>query len=257
MIDKIYCINLYERTDRMITSKAIFDAYELPVEYHRVQRDTTSGQRGCFNSHIEIINKARSENLNNVLIFEDDIICNLSKHEFDDRMQLVYNFIKNYDYDIFFLGSSPKICFGCPTKITDNIYKTNAYLAHAYILSKSGIAKYHNLKYTGNQIDHIYSNSDKSYAIYPSIFYQSLAESDVNHSWFDKPEIRDLFGKLNENYATRISIPIILLIALLIIILMLIYVKTKRTIFLILTIILMIIILTMYYHRQNKSHVHI
>ena len=251
MVDKIYCINLHERDDRLQNAKIIFDKYDLPVTYHRVWRDNESGQRGCFNSHIEVIKKAASQNLNNVMIFEDDIKCALSKGEFDECMEKVYNFITHNDFDIFFLGSCPNIWLHSTKKINDNIYKVKAYQAHAYILSRSGINKYQNLVYSNIQIDHIYAKSNKSFAIYPSIFYQNDSPSSIDHPWIGGAYVREKITKFQEYYAANINIPIIDILKLVIIIAAIGYLIYKLKLFLVIIVICLITIIITYQHENS------
>ena len=242
MIDRIVCINLLERNDRLIESKLIFDSYGLNVEYYRTERDKNSGQRDCFNSHVAVIKKAHEDGLNNILIFEDDISCDLSKEKFNSTMNLVYDFINSNNYDIFFLGSCPKIWTKMSKKVNDRIFKLSAYLAHAYILSKAGIKKYAKLKYNGSQIDEIYSDSNEAYAILPSIFYQNNSQSNILHSMNKTPTKT----KIYEWYARNIRVPVSWICLLLLIIALKIYTDTNNTLWLIFVIMLMVSIIIMY-----------
>jgi len=238
-IAEYYCINLYERNDRMMDAKQIFNKYNLPVNFYRVHKDKEDGRRGCFTSHINIIKKAHDKNLDNVLIFEDDIKCSLDKQGFYKKMQTVYDFTNKYDYDIFFLGSIPDIYKKSTKKISENIYKVNAYCTHAYILSRSGINKYKNLSFDKERtsIDYIYRESDKSYAIYPSIFFQNESKSDIAPSWFSFFGSKEIIAKLREQYAAHINIPLVLHFQIIIIGSALLYMITGKMIFLLIPII--------------------
>lgn len=232
-INHCYCINLYESTNRKQSVSKIFEKYNLSVNFYQTQRDPVSGERGCFSSHVAIINLAYENNFENVLIFEDDIICNLTKKEFNKEMKKIYNFINNRDYDIFFLGSGPNIMNRKITHVQDNIYKTHAVLAHAYILSRSAIEKYRTLVYTGIPIDYIYQSSDKSYAIYPSIFYQDDSGSTIAPSWIQWFGQKNNIMKLREKYATSINVPLNVPIKFIIIVSLLLFFITRKIIFII------------------------
>jgi hypothetical protein len=239
-IDNYYCINLYERNDRLSDVKKIFDKYDLPVIFYRVNKDPESGLRGCFNSHVGIIREAYKKNLENVAIFEDDIICELTKEQFDKKMSLVYDFINNNDYDIFFLGSIPDVMNERVKKITDNIFQVNAFCAHAYILSRSAIEKYKDMTYIDTPIDFVYMKSKKSYAIYPSLFYQSESKSDIAPAWFKFYGFKNGLSKLSEKYVMHINTPINLLIKAITILSIIIFFLTKKIFFLIIPIIYII-----------------
>ena len=71
--DRIVCINLKERNDRREIAEKRFQELGIPVEFYLADRDPESGERGCYNSHMTVIKKAYHDNLNNVLIFEDDV----------------------------------------------------------------------------------------------------------------------------------------------------------------------------------------
>jgi GR25 family glycosyltransferase involved in LPS biosynthesis len=236
-INEYYCINLYGRDDRLLEAKTVFEKYDLPVKFYRVNKDPENGARGCFNSHVGIIKEAFSKNLENVLIFEDDITCHLTKEEFDIKMKKVYNFIEKYNYDIFFLGSLPQIIDKSVVKVIDNIYKVNTILTHSYILSRSGINKYKDLVYTNIPIDFIYKESNKSYAIYPSIFYQSESKSDIAPPWFMCFGLKNSSMKLLEQYAMHINVPLRVPLKIIIIISLVLFIMTRKIIFLVVPII--------------------
>jgi GR25 family glycosyltransferase involved in LPS biosynthesis len=246
VISKCYCINLYERNDRLQKAKEVFDKYNLPVEFYRVHKDNENGKRGCSISHINVIKKAYTENLNNVLIFEDDIMCNLSLEEFNSKMNEVYNFIENYEYDIFYLGSHPNFFEKTVKKISNNIYKTHAFGGYAYILSKSGINKYKDMVYFGAPPDCFYENSENAYAIYPSIFYPNESKSDIAPPWYNFISYHILSGyttnsfKLKEYYVTHINIPLTWPTKVLIILSFIAFIITKNLIFMILPMLFLI-----------------
>jgi len=114
--ERIYCINLKERTDKWnqclsefdklnVKDKVIkFDALrfvgELPPQY----RWFNIRACGCTASHREIIKICYNENVKNVLILEDDV------EFYNDpikNLDLALSELINHDWDIFYLGMSP------------------------------------------------------------------------------------------------------------------------------------------------------
>jgi hypothetical protein len=82
--DRIYVINLPERTDRRRDMLRELQKVGLPLEPGKVEifsaiRPSTAagfantGVRGCFLSHFNILRRAREAELKNVLIMEDDL----------------------------------------------------------------------------------------------------------------------------------------------------------------------------------------
>ena len=82
--DRVYIINLPERTDRIRHLKKEFlklgSSLDSPnVEIFPAIKPSTKepfthiGYKGCFLSHLSILKKAREEGLENILILEDDV----------------------------------------------------------------------------------------------------------------------------------------------------------------------------------------
>jgi hypothetical protein len=81
--DRIYIINLPERTDRRAEMEKELERVGMwpapgRVEFFPAIKVTdaagfpNAGYRGCFLSHLEVLKKAGAEDARNVLIFEDD-----------------------------------------------------------------------------------------------------------------------------------------------------------------------------------------
>ena len=90
------------------------------------------GQYGCYLSHLAVIQEAKNQDLDYVLIFEDDVeLC----EDFSERLH--YLFKSSLDFDMFYFGCD----FGNdrlePTGV-QMIYKYNGGAGtHGYMLSKS------------------------------------------------------------------------------------------------------------------------
>ena len=119
LIDKIYVINMDKDKERMsILDKKL---KKMGIEYERVSgidgkkkykelKDKTKirpGQLGCLMSHIKILEKAKNNNYQNILIFEDDVI--FCKNFIEKLVKLLKKVKQNEgNFDVLYLGCSQK-----------------------------------------------------------------------------------------------------------------------------------------------------
>lgn len=111
--DRIYCINLQERTDKWqqcleeftklgIENRVIkFDAIKFIGELPPQLRWINIRACGCTASHREIIKICNNENVKNVLVLEDDVEFH---NEPIKNLNLSINELKDKEWDIFYLG---------------------------------------------------------------------------------------------------------------------------------------------------------
>ena len=73
--DKIYCISLDERSDRLEEAKAQFKAVGLleRVEFVIINKHPFDCEQGIYESHVLCMKKGLHANAANMVIFEDDI----------------------------------------------------------------------------------------------------------------------------------------------------------------------------------------
>jgi len=148
--DKIYCINLDSRTDRWEHASNEFKKYNIEVErfsaiigtdfiktipvYHDALAKRP-GLLGCNLSHLGVVKKSKELGLNNVLVFEDDIVfCENFELEFKKRIEQLPN-----DWDLFYLSGNnfynKKSDYNGLIKVTENISKTTHTLTtHSYAI---------------------------------------------------------------------------------------------------------------------------
>ena len=139
LAERIVCINLLERDDRLDQAKKRFDQVGVGdlVSFVRVHRHPKGGRYGCYESHRSVIEKAYQDGLTSVLIFEDDV---LFKEGWEKVIQDIHAFIQSgVPFDALFLGS--KILF-VDEKTTPDIWRVKCFEAHAYIVSRAGMKKY-------------------------------------------------------------------------------------------------------------------
>jgi hypothetical protein len=220
----IRCINLITRKDRYKESLAVFNEFQIPVTYFLTTKHPNGGGQGCFESHIQIIREAYFAGAERVLIFEDDIIA--SKSLTPARLEKAINFMKTANnWEIFYLGVLPRILdtYSARTK-QSGIYQLRGICTHGYVINRSAMEKLIHLKYEGITIDYYYINCfSKTYAIYPTLFYQGLSDSDITTStqsykkYLNKDKIVK-FYRFIEWYAYYINIPVRVLVPILMVV---------------------------------------
>jgi hypothetical protein len=136
--EKIFFINLDSRTDRKEHTINELKKYNISAErvsavrlseeesenltklgyplcevvsdedlYHKNRiKNVTLGQRSCLMSHLKIYQYAKDNNIDNILIFEDDVIFS-EKIDVVDVLNKTIDELKKAKWDMFFLGCLP------------------------------------------------------------------------------------------------------------------------------------------------------
>jgi GR25 family glycosyltransferase involved in LPS biosynthesis len=208
---KIYIINLrsniYRRNYiKKLMQKMNIDYYliiveEIPKElYDEIVNKTKIkmriGELGCCLSHLWCLNNAISLNLDQFIIFEDDIIFHKN---FYNKLQNILN--QNIKYDLIMMGA-------CDFNIKHNIksydkkletYKPykNALGAHANLYSLKFAKLFYQSKLkklTSYDFDYInfYNNSDLNICIcYPNLVVCELSSTNLNHNFSFNDNIKE------------------------------------------------------------------
>ena len=148
--DKIFCINLEERTDRWQECLLNFEKYNI-TNYERIDavkiqeqiNPKRKGQIGCCLSYAKTIEKAIQENLNQFLILEDDFYFTDEKDILNIKLTQSFNELPN-NWDLLYLGGTVGNFYGIQPmhKFTNNLYKLNcAHTTHSIAVSKNGALK--------------------------------------------------------------------------------------------------------------------
>ena len=113
--DKIFVINLPERTDRRKSIRSELDWIGVSdpnrIKIFPAVKPTDAGgfpsigARGCFMSHLEILRQARDLGLQRILILEDDLMFNNALKKYQ---QAVTQHMASDGYDIAYLGHMVK-----------------------------------------------------------------------------------------------------------------------------------------------------
>ena len=133
---KVYCINLTSREDRWERCKKEFDLVKVTNQVERFsavnlrrfdfdeQYDVSIGPYsvvsagGCLASHRAIIQEAKDNGLENVLVLEDDV--GFIPEEVNNFLKAVDD-LKSQDWALFYLGATVERQMNF---VTDNIFKT-------------------------------------------------------------------------------------------------------------------------------------
>lgn len=137
--DKAYYINMSFRLDRKDYFEKQINKLGLNVErFEGIELDSINHEDqnrhrklGCVLSHLKIIEQAKQQNLESVLIFEDDCIFH---PKFIEKATVAVNELYNKHWDLLYFGGEPNgICERYTkhlNKATNGIYQTHAYAVH-------------------------------------------------------------------------------------------------------------------------------
>lgn len=157
VFDRIVCITLSEATREHERVSKLAMELGMNMEFHVVERNKRGGKRGCFESHIQVMEMCIESGARNVLIFEDDFIPTPTFSW--EAMQEVADFISSNDsWEAISLGcnvfndkNGEDITFGAfyesftsfinAPKATRHIIKFYGMMSHAYVVSLKGMER--------------------------------------------------------------------------------------------------------------------
>jgi hypothetical protein len=160
--EKAYCLNLPERTDRRRHATEQFEKIGLrdvvfvtaikPIDKGVFR---TQGTHGCALSHRLLFQKAKTENLDNILIFEDDVVFS---DDFQEKIGPIIEELKKRTWDIFY--------FFKPRKGTFDLYRDRGDILSSH---RSGL-----VRTTGSIKTH-------AFAIHHRCLEELLAKTDPDY----------------------------------------------------------------------------
>jgi len=198
--DKIFCICLKDRNDRLVEASEQFHKHGLckKIVFYRPSKPTDAemdelkplgitckGLYGVWRSHHELAQLSHKLNLKNVVIFEDDVRF-LPQHTTVESITRIGVDLKRLPetWELMYLGHVP--FWGYPVTSDLRLFRVGSQMAHAYILSALGIQKLNHRDYLTdvnlNQqkergIDQYFCITMKQYAIRPQMAVQSGSHS--------------------------------------------------------------------------------
>ena len=143
--DDIICISLANRTDRRSHAQDIFKKLDIPARFMLVEKHPQGGMYGCFQSHIQAIQKAYVSGKNTLLVFEDDLLPTDSYKEKHILHAIEFlEFIPDWDvfyfgYFVFNYNLNPRNSYLSADVVYPHIVKYCPFGAHAYCLSRKGM----------------------------------------------------------------------------------------------------------------------
>jgi GR25 family glycosyltransferase involved in LPS biosynthesis len=207
--DKIYCVNLKERTDRWkecldnfekfgIKNCTRLDAVKINADIHPKRK----GQIGCSLSYAMCINKAINENLKNVLILEDDFEFALQKEDLHKRINATIKELPD-NWDSLYFGGTIGNFYGKEPieKYSPNLFKLNcAHTTHSIAFSYQGLRKIvklfdNNLEWHQKLIENYecidvflakeFLPNSNSFISSDLLCYQRVSQSDIENTTYD------------------------------------------------------------------------
>ncbi len=211
--DKIYCITLTSRPDRMREAERQFAAVGLDssVEFLLAEKDHENPERGIYQSHMLCLQRGLEAGARHILIFEDDVFFRRFSHQ---RLHEACLCLQNADrWNGFFLGC---ITSGSTRSGHAPLARVEyRCLAHAYALSRPFAEQLVREPWRGIPFDGLLRRCNGPFfALYPMCAFQGLFSSDNGTVVIDR--MRNLFGSLsfiqecNEIYQNN-KVPIIAL----------------------------------------------
>lgn len=207
LFDKIFFINLDERTDRLkeilgefekmdIKNFERFPAIKPSIEFlknntnlfnsltscRRTELSYIIGSIGCKLSHYNIIKIAKERGYKRILILEDDALFTQSKEDTTNILKTVLNI----DFNFIYFGGNNLDNTLIETKYKNLFGIKNMLAAHAYVIDSSIYdIILDNMLLDGSELDCFYINKiqslGKCYTIKPCLAIQRESYSNIVH----------------------------------------------------------------------------
>lgn len=192
-VDKAFYINLKSRQDKRdlveehFQELGILEYIERKEAYTPEDLGYTLLENGKYHpesyglallkTQIEIIEYAKKANLNNVLIFEDDVRFNIND-EFD-VIETIHKGLETLstieDWDVCHLGTNPGNAYDYFEKVSDNLVKTVETIAAHSIIINSSVFDFLIDNHKHQKVFDVWSSRafSKKYLCYPMCTYQA------------------------------------------------------------------------------------
>ena len=177
--DRVYCITLEERPDRLAIARREFQAVELldRVEFSTESLHPTDPEQGIYEAHMRCLARGVAEGAETILVFEDD--AHFDRYSATHLERGIRFLRENPEaWDVFFLGSihtGSRTVPGYPG-VTKIRYRS---LAHAYAVRRPFAEAIHILPWEMVSYDALLQEKNpRAYSLYPSIAFQNDTPSN-------------------------------------------------------------------------------
>ena len=225
--DKIYIINLVERSDRRLEMNEQLGKIGLTLNHASIHlfpavRPSDAGEfpnigaRGCFLSHLGILNDAANNNFSRILVIEDDL--NFS-NDFYARINSAIALAKVLSWDILYLGHKLKHNTSEKQSTLDRI-DPNQWITSTHFIAFQGASIKNMIEYLNRMlmrkagdalggpmhVDGAYSwyrrqNPEaNTYICMPMLGYQRASRTDIHElGWLDStPLVKKIVANLRK-----------------------------------------------------------
>jgi GR25 family glycosyltransferase involved in LPS biosynthesis len=195
--DKVFCVNLDRRPDRMLHFEEQVKKYNLG-EFERVSAvdgknldisnfKISAGELGLVLTNLKIIEKSISNRYESILILEDDCIFTDEIKEVDSYFSVLPK-----DWDMLYMGGNHNTHMGIldPYYVNEKVCKLHStYSTHFVGIKKLMFTKIYNMLRTKSKpLDMFYVELQKDnqvYSFYPALAKQIVDFSDIQNNVTD------------------------------------------------------------------------
>lgn len=184
-IEKAYCISLRDNEQSRQEFLAQCAEIGLEVEMVIVDLHKDGGKRGCFESHMDVLQK--SMEYSNVLVFEDDARF-FKERMTPETVAAVKKSLEAVDWDLVYFGYMPYPMSSIDV-LPDHPHLakcSRGWMSHAYLASNKLI---HHLLAQRKDFQHydayLHNHSDAStrFVVHPMLYYQDDRPGAVSATW--------------------------------------------------------------------------
>jgi len=195
--DKVFCINLDRRPDRMLHFEEQVKKYDLG-EFERVSAvdgreldvsklKISPGELGLILTNSKIIEKSISNRYESILIIEDDCVFSEEIKEIDSYFSVLPD-----DWDMLYMGGNHNTHMGIlgPYYVNEKVCKLHStYSTHFVAIKKKMFTRiFNNLRTKTKPLDMMYVDLQKEnqvYSFYPALAKQIIDFSDIQNNITD------------------------------------------------------------------------
>jgi hypothetical protein len=217
--DHAYVVNLPDRKDRRSQMVRELEKAGMPLTPNKTEifpairpKDDggfpSIGARGCFLSHLTILQRAREERLANVLIMEDDLRIS---EQFRTEQEVLVDQLRRTDWDFVYFGHMEKTEETSPATLEP--FSGPLRLTHFYGVNGKTFDRLLSFleelqQRPGGHPDGGLMHLDGAYSTFraqnpdvitliasPNLGWQRSSRSDIHFSWFDRlPLLKQVAG---------------------------------------------------------------